>query len=152
METLFYIVPALMAGGAVCVLVAVARQASRLRRAWRSGLTAQARCLRAYTATSGGGTSGSAGMHHVYEFTTPEGRAVRFAESGGPATVVEGDVVTVRHPAGQPERATAHAPAPGLLAAGQGCVCAFLGVFVAGCLAFMAAVHVVFSASGGLLP
>jgi hypothetical protein len=55
-------------------------------------------------------------LHHVYEFTTREGRAVRFEERGGPGTVLEGDIVTVHYTADHPERATAEAPARGKLA------------------------------------
>ncbi|MGX4692022.1 DUF3592 domain-containing protein [Streptomyces sp. JNUCC 63] len=142
MEALFYVVPLLMIGAAVFMLVKVVRRSQDIRDAWSSGLTAEARCLRAYTTTSGGGeTMVSTTLHHVYEFTTREGRSVRFEESNGPATVVEGDIVTVHYAAERPERATAHAPARGKLAAESGCLLAFLGVFIVGCVIFMVVVH-----------
>ncbi|MET9143228.1 DUF3592 domain-containing protein [Streptomyces sp. NPDC004042] len=150
METLFYVVPGLMACGALCALVMVTRRAGEIRRAWRDGPTAEARCLRVHLASGGGQTS--AASHHVYEFSTPEGRVVRFTERGGPLTTVEGDIVTVRYPAGRPERATAHAPASGRLLAEQGCLCAFLGVFAAVCLAFMGVAHLAFAVAGDVLP
>jgi large-conductance mechanosensitive channel len=153
MEALFYVVPLLMIGVAVFMLVKVVRRSQDMRSAWSSGLTAEARCLRTYTTTSGGGdTMVSTTLHHVYEFTTREGRSVRFEEGNGPATVVEGDLVTVHYAAEWPERATAHAPARGRLAAESGCLAAFLGVFIAGCVIFMVVVHVIFSAVDTFLP
>ncbi|MGW4041696.1 DUF3592 domain-containing protein [Streptomyces sp. NPDC004721] len=146
MEVLFYVVPLLMIGTAVFLLTRVLRRAREVRSAWGSGLTAEARCLRTYTTTSGGGeTTVSTTLHHVYEFTTRDGHSVRFEESNGPATVVEGDIVTVYYAAERPERATAHAPARGKLAAESGCLVAFLGVFITGCVIFMVVVHVFFS-------
>jgi hypothetical protein len=153
MEALFYVVPTLMIACAVSALVAITRRAREMRGAWDGGETAEARCLRTYTTTSGGGdTSVSTTVHHVYEFRTREGRGVRFEEAGGPATIVEGDIVPVRYQAARPERATAHAPARGRLAAEQGCVFAFLGVFITGCLAFMAVVHTAFSMTDDFMP
>ncbi|MEV7239515.1 DUF3592 domain-containing protein [Streptomyces sp. NPDC051020] len=153
MEMLFYIVPLLMIGGAVFMLIRVIGRSRDVRSAWNSGLTAEARCLRTYTTTSGGGeTQVSTTLHHVYEFTTREGRGVRFEESNGSATVVEGDIVTVHYTAEHPERATAHAPARGKLAAESGCLLAFLGVFIIGCIIFMIVVRTVFSQADGFLP
>ncbi|MER6380815.1 DUF3592 domain-containing protein [Streptomyces sp. NPDC001250] len=152
-ELFFYLVPGLMIAMAVFALVGILGRTREMRRAWSSGLTAEARCLRTYTTTSGGGeTSVRTTLHHVYEFTTREGRAVRFEERGGRGTVVEGDVVTVHYAAEHPERATAHAPARGRLAAESGCVVVFLGVFIAGCVAFIVSAHLMFSATDGFPP
>ncbi|MCC5477389.1 DUF3592 domain-containing protein [Streptomyces barringtoniae] len=152
-ESLFYVVPALMIALAVFALVRLLRRSREVRRAWSGGLTAEARCLRTYTTTSGGGeTSVSTTLHHVYEFTTREGRTVRFEESNGPGTRVEGDIVTVHYTAERPERATAHAPARGRLAAESGCAVAFFSVFIAGCVIFMVVAHAAFSAADGFLP
>ncbi|MEU6090526.1 DUF3592 domain-containing protein [Streptomyces sp. NPDC047085] len=153
MEALFYVVPTLMIAMAVFALVRILRRSREVRSAWNGGLTAEARCLRSYTTTSGGGqTSVSTTLHHVYEFTTREGRSVRFEESSGPATIVEGDIVTVHYTPEHPERATAHAPARGKLAAEAGCVVAFFGVFIAGCVTFMVVAHLMFSAADEILP
>ena len=153
MEALFYLVPALMIAGAVCAIVASLRRTRQIRRAWDGGLTAEGRCLRSYTTTSGGGeTSVRTTLHHVYEFTTREGRTVRFDERNGPATTIEGDFVTVHYTAGHPERATALAPARGRLTAESGCLLAFFGVFIAFCLVFMVVVHTMFSVAGDFLP
>ncbi|MFB7740429.1 DUF3592 domain-containing protein [Streptomyces sp. NPDC056112] len=153
MEMLFYIVPLLMIGGAIVMLIKVIGRSRDVRSAWNSGLTAEARCLRTFTTTSGGGeTQVSTTLHHVYEYRTREGRGVRFEESNGPATIVEGDIVTVHYTAEHPERATAHAPARGKLAAESGCLLAFLGVFIAGCVIFMVVVRTVFSLADGFPP
>jgi hypothetical protein len=153
MEALFYLVPTLMIAGAVCAIVASLRRTRQIRSAWNGGLTAEGRCLRSYTTTSGGGeTSVRTTLHHVYEFTTREGRTVRFEERNGPATTIEGDFVTVHYTAEHPERATAHAPARGRLATESGCLLAFFGVFIAFCLAFMVVVHTMFSVAGDFLP
>ncbi|MFF0157468.1 DUF3592 domain-containing protein [Streptomyces sp. NPDC005263] len=153
MEAFFYVVPLLMIGGLSFAAYTVIRRARDVSSAWNSGLTAEARCLRAYTTASGGGdTSVHTTLHHVYEFATREGRVVRFDETGGPGTTIEGDIVTVRYAADRPERATAKAPAPGKLAAGTGCLLVFFGVMIACCLGFMLVVHVMFDEAGGFMP
>ncbi|RPF33771.1 DUF3592 domain-containing protein [Streptomyces sp. TLI_185] len=141
MDVFFYLVPSLMIAIALTALIGLMRRARRIHSAWNSGLTAEARCLNTYTTTSGGGgdTSVSTTLHHVYEFTTREGRAVRFEESNGPRTIVTGDIVTVRYVAEHPEQATARPPQPGRLLAEQGCMLAFFGVFIAFCVFFMLA-------------
>ncbi|MGY3201012.1 DUF3592 domain-containing protein [Streptomyces sp. TE5632] len=154
MEALFYVIPVIVIVG---VSVMAARTISRSRQvsgAWNHGLTAEGRCLRTYTRARGG--AGDTGvrttLHHVYEFTTREGRVIRFDEPNGPSTVVVGDHVTVYYLADSPERATAHAPARGKLAAGTGCVLAFLGVVIAACVGFMVFAHTVFMEADDLLP
>ncbi|MEU2713390.1 DUF3592 domain-containing protein [Streptomyces sp. NPDC007205] len=152
-ELLFYAVPALMITGAVFALVGLLRRSRDVHRAWDGGLTAEARCLQTYTTTSGGGeTSVRTTLHHVYEFTTREGRTVRFDETNGPGTTIPGDIVTVHYAAERPERATAHAPARGKLAAESGCLVAFFGVFIGGCVLFMVVAHAIFSMADGFLP
>ncbi|MFD5632123.1 MULTISPECIES: DUF3592 domain-containing protein [unclassified Streptomyces] len=143
MDVFFYAVPGLIIAVAALMAVRILRRSAELRRAWNSGLTARARCLRAYTTTSGGGgdTSVSTTLHHVYEFRTVEGRAVRFDESNGPATVVEGDLVTVHYAASRPEKATALAPSPVKAAAGTVGVLVLLGVVAAICVGFMVTFH-----------
>ncbi|MFD8422373.1 DUF3592 domain-containing protein [Streptomyces sp. NPDC059466] len=147
MEVLFFVVPALMMAGAILMAVVVVRRSRDVRRAWDSGLTAQARCLRSYATVSGGGgdTSVSTTLHHVYEFVTRDGRTIRFEEPNGPATVVEGDLVTVHYVADRPQKATAHAPRRGLLAAGTVFVLVVCAVIVLFCVGFMVGVHEFFS-------
>ncbi|MGW6906461.1 DUF3592 domain-containing protein [Streptomyces sp. NPDC054940] len=152
MEVFFYIVPTLMIAVASFAAIVVIRRSLRVSRAWSSGLTAEARCLRTYTTTSGGGdTSVRTTLHHVYEFVTRDGRPVRFDEGGGPGTVLEGDIVTVHYVAERPEHATAKPPAPGRLAAGTGCLLAFLGVFILFAFGFMAVAHAMFSTAGDVM-
>ncbi|MEV2215431.1 DUF3592 domain-containing protein [Streptomyces sp. NPDC050997] len=153
MEAFFYAVPLLMIGIVSFAAYATIRRARDVSSAWNSGLTAEARCLRAYTTTSGGReTSVRTTLHHVYEFATREGRTVRFDETGGPGTTIEGDIVTVHYVADRPERATAKAPAPGKLAAGTGCLLAFFGVMIAFCVGFMVVAHTMFDVAEGVVP
>ncbi|MEU3753019.1 DUF3592 domain-containing protein [Streptomyces olivoreticuli] len=135
-------VPGLMAAGGIAGMVWAVLRIGRLRAAWRSGIEVRGRCLRLYAATTtrgrrhGAHVSSSTTLHHVYEFTTPEGRVTRFEEAGGPATVVEGDTVVVRYPRGRPDRATALAPGDSRTLVGTGVLLVFLTVLVAGCVGF----------------
>lgn len=144
MEAVFYLVPSLMLAIAAGAAFTLIRRARRINQAWTSGLSAQARCLRVYSTTRGGLGEDHrmrTTLHHVYEFTAQDGRTVRFEEENGPGTVIEGDLVTVRYTPGHPEQATAKPPQQGRLLAESGCFLAFLGVFAAACVAFMAAAH-----------
>ena len=153
MEVLFYIVPSIMIAGLLLAAFTVVGRAQRVSRAWDSGLTAEARCLRSYTTNSGGGdTMVSTTLHHVYEFTTREGRTVRFEEANGPGTTIEGDIVTVHYAAGHPEEATAKAPARGRLFAESGCLLLFLGAAIAFCVFFMVTAHWMFDEADGFMP
>ncbi|MDQ1045852.1 DUF3592 domain-containing protein [Streptomyces sp. V4I2] len=153
MEAFFYVVPLLMIGILGFAAFTVVRRAREVSSAWNSGLTAEARCLRVYTTTSGGGDSSvRTTLHHVYEFATREGRVVRFDETGGRGTTIEGDLVTVHYAADRPERATAKAPAPGKLAAGTGCLLAFFGTMALFCLGFMVVAHEIFDVADGFMP
>ncbi|MFF1544657.1 DUF3592 domain-containing protein [Streptomyces sp. NPDC058291] len=153
METFFYAVPAVMAAGLLLVMVRLLGRSRRIARAWNGGLTAEARCLRSYTTASGGGdTTISTTLHHVFEFTTRDGRVVRFEEENGPGTILEGDIVTVHYAAGHPEEATAKAPARGRLYAESGCLLGFLGAVLAFCVFFMVTAHWMFDETGDLMP
>ncbi|MGW5325012.1 DUF3592 domain-containing protein [Streptomyces sp. NPDC004014] len=153
-ELLFYAVPSLMIAGLGIAAYLLIRRARRISATWKHGVTAEARCLRMYTTTSGGGGDSSVhtAVHHVYEFTTRDGRTQRFEEAGGPATVLEGDFVTVRYLPAQPERATALPPSRGRLAAGTGCGLVFLGVCAAFCVVFIAVAHMIFTEADRLMP
>ncbi|MGW3497205.1 hypothetical protein [Streptomyces sp. NPDC001020] len=147
MDIFFYVIPSLIIVGALVVAARVVRRSLQLRSNWNSGLTAEARCLRTYTTTRGDADAraGRTTLHHVYEFTTRDGRAVRFEETNGQGTTVEGDIVTVHYTAGRPERATAHAPAPGKAFVGMAGILMLLVVVVAFCVAFMASYSEVFA-------
>ncbi|GAA3069110.1 DUF3592 domain-containing protein [Streptomyces glomeratus] len=142
MDFFFYAMPGLIMAGALAMAAKVVRRSLQLRSNWTSGLTAEARCLRTYSTTSGGGdTSVTTTLHHVYEFSTREGRTVRFEEANGPSTTVEGDIVPVHYTQAHPERATAHSPAPGKALAGTVGILVFLSVIVAFCVGFMVTYH-----------
>ena len=154
MEAFFYIIPGIFVIVGVLGVVGTLRRSSEISRAWRHGRTAEARCLRSYTTTSGGGgdTAVTTTLHHVYEFTTAEGRTVRIDERNGRSTVVEGDFVTVHYLPEHPEKATAQPPAQGRLAVGTGCMVAFFVVFIVFALVFMGTAHFIFSAADGFAP
>ena len=139
MDLIFYAVPSLILAVVLLGAYAVVRRALRIRGAWNSGLTAEARCLRMFTTTHGGSGDSSVHttLHHVYEFTARDGRVVRFEERGGPATVLEGDFVTVYYKEGSEVVATAKAPRRAGLAASTVAVLAFLGVAAVFCIGFM---------------
>ncbi|MGW0902628.1 DUF3592 domain-containing protein [Streptomyces sp. NPDC002853] len=141
--------PTLIGAVVIATGVAVINRHLRLREAWASGLTAQARCLRTYTTTSRHGDRGrvSTSLHHVYEFTPPAGRPVRFEETNGPGTIIEGDIVTVYYAADRPEAATVRAPDPARSTAALiGALC-FFGVMLAFCVFFMVTANDMFDAS-----
>ncbi|GLP65572.1 MULTISPECIES: DUF3592 domain-containing protein [unclassified Streptomyces] len=139
MGAFFYLVPGLIMAVALFGAYLMVRRWLRMRRAWRSGLTAEAECLRVYAMAHGGGdTRVRTSLRHVYEFRTREGRVVRFEEEGGPGTTLEGDIVTVHYADGPDVVATAR-PGRG----GHGCaacaVLAFAGLVVLVCGGFMVA-------------
>ncbi|MFF4898413.1 DUF3592 domain-containing protein [Streptomyces sp. NPDC001068] len=150
LQAFFYIIPGLFVVLGVLGLVRTLKRSRQISRTWRYGRTAEARCLRIYATTSGGGeTAVTTTRHHVLEFTTTEGRVVRIDETGGGLrTVVEGDFVTVYYLPEVPERATAQPPARGRLAVGTGCSVVFLTVFIGFAVAFMIGVSWGFSQMG----
>ena len=146
-DFMFYAVPGLIMAVALFTASGVIRRALELRRAWNSGLTAEARCLRTYTTTRGGSGDSSVRttLHHVYEFTARDGRTTRFEEGGGPATTIEGDIVVVHYSEGERGKATAHRPSHVKNTFGTAAVLAFLSVVVVFCVGFMVTYTVVFS-------
>ncbi|MER5749718.1 DUF3592 domain-containing protein [Streptomyces sp. NPDC002088] len=149
MDVMFYAVPGLIMAAALFMAYRVVRRTVQVRMAWNSGLTAEARCLRTFTTVHGGGESRvRTTLHHVYEFTARDGRTVRFEEEDGPATVVEGDIVTVHYKDGRREViATALPPRKVKQAAGTLALLAFLGVVVGFCVVFMVTYTEVFATS-----
>lgn len=152
MSVIFYAIPSLIIVVVLLAAAGIVRRSLELRSAWSSGLTAEARCLRSYTTVSGGAndTSVSTTLHHVYEFTTREGRAIRFEEAHGPATVVDGDIVPVYYTAAHPEKATAQPPSQTRAAVGTFGMLVFFGVIVTCCIGFMITYHQVSSGIDGL--
>ena len=147
MTAFLYAVPALIMAVALYGAYHVVRRWRRAGDAWRSGLTAEAECLRVYGMARGGGDSFvHTSLRHVYEFRTREGRVVRFEEEGGPGTTMEGDIVTVHYAEGPEVVATA---IPHLRRSGHGLAAfmalSFIGVIVLFCAGFMVTVAVVSS-------
>jgi hypothetical protein len=138
MDLMFYAVPSLILAVVLFVAYRVVHRSLQLRSAWNSGLTAEGRCLRMFTTTHGGhnDTSVRTTLHHVYEFTARDGRTVRFEEEDGPATILEGDFVTIHYAEGDNVVATAKSPSHGKLAASTVFVLALLGVAVVFCIGF----------------
>ncbi|MEU0210030.1 hypothetical protein ABZ235_41565 [Streptomyces canus] len=146
MIALLYAVPALVVSAVLFGAYHVVRRWHRAGSAWRSGLTAEAECLRVYAMAHGGGDSMvHTRLRHVYEFRTREGRVVRFEEEGGPGTTLEGDIVTVHYADGPDVVATA-LPGRGGYGAVAFVSLAFAGVTVLLCVGFMIVVAVVSSA------
>ncbi|MGW2819466.1 DUF3592 domain-containing protein [Streptomyces sp. NPDC001443] len=138
---MFYAAPGLIIAVMCLIAYTALRRLMRFRTAWKSGLTAEARCLRTFTTVHGGSgdTSVSTTLHHVYEFTALDGRTVRFEEEDGPATVMEGDFVTVYYKDGPREVfATAQPPHRGRAATATAVgVLVFCGLVVGLCVGFM---------------
>lgn len=107
-------------------------------------LTAKGRCLKVFTKTSGGhgNTSVHTTVHHVYDFTARDGRVVRFEEQGGPATRLEGDVVTVYYSEGRKVFATAKEPGHLANVAGLVAFLLFIAVVIGFCVGVMGYVPV----------
>ncbi|MFG2355944.1 hypothetical protein [Streptomyces sp. NPDC048521] len=100
-------------GLAVWSAVALVRRTRQRRAAWESGLTAQARVVRAWSTTQLVNNVARRVQWHEYDFTTQDGRAVRFKESGGPRDRTEGHQVLVHYAPHEPDKATASEPRPG---------------------------------------
>ncbi|MFI0962341.1 DUF3592 domain-containing protein [Streptomyces sp. NPDC021080] len=151
MSVFFYALPSLIIVAVLFMAARTVRRSLELRSAWNSGLTAEARCLRSYTTVSGGAndTSVTTTLHHVYEFTTRDGRLIRFEEANGRSTVVEGDIVPAYYTAQHPEKATAQAPSQARAAAGTLGMLVFCGVIVSFCIGFMITYHEALSSVDG---
>ncbi|MGW0841510.1 hypothetical protein ACWD26_15330 [Streptomyces sp. NPDC002787] len=145
MDAIFYLVPAAMMAVIAFMGGRVLHRWLLLRSAWNSGLTAEARCLKAFTTVSrsmGEHSSVHTTLHHVYEFTTRDGRSIRFEEEDGPMTTIEGDFVTVHYTDGPKVVATAHAPGRRVKqAAASFGILAFLGVAFVFCVGFVVTFH-----------
>ena len=144
MDAFFYIIPVVIMTVIAFMAYRVLHRWLQIRSAWNSGLTAEARCLKAFTTVSrstGEHSGVRTTIHHVYEFNTHDGRAIRFEEEDGPMTTVEGDFVTVHYTDGPNVVATAHKPGHLKQAAASLGLLAFLGVAFAFCVGFMVTFH-----------
>ncbi|MFJ9814436.1 DUF3592 domain-containing protein [Streptomyces sp. NPDC101151] len=98
--------------------VALVRRTRQRRSAWESGLTAQARVVRAWATTQMVNNVARRVQWHEYDYYTQDGRLVRFRESGGPRDRAEGELTLVYYAPHEPDKATASEPQPGKDAAG----------------------------------
>ncbi|MGW5661781.1 hypothetical protein ACWEWG_17015 [Streptomyces sp. NPDC003758] len=145
MDAMLYVVPVLIMAAAGFLGYRVVYRWLQIRSAWNSGLTAEGRCLKAYTTVHGGrnDTSVRTALHHVYEFTTRDGVGIRFEEEGGPGTTVEGDIVTVHYAEGRTGVvATARPPRRGRQAMATAGILGFLCGIVVFCVGFMTMIAV----------
>lgn len=113
---------------------ALVRRTKERRAAWESGLTAQARVVRAWATTQMVNNVARRVQWHEYDYTTGDGRAVRFKESEGPRDRAEGDEVLVYYTQDDPEKATASEPRPGKDMAGTVIGLVLIGACVIGIL------------------
>lgn len=112
MDAIFNIVMPLMIAVLVWGGFAIVRRSRERQAAWESGLTAPARVVRAWATTQMVNNVARRVQWHEYDYTTGDGRAVRFKESGGPRSREAGDEVLVYYVAHDPEKATASPPQP----------------------------------------
>ncbi|MFI6093095.1 DUF3592 domain-containing protein [Streptomyces sp. NPDC051218] len=92
---------------------AIVRRTRERRTAWESGLTASARVVRAWVTVQMVNNVARRIQWHEYDFTTADGLAVRFKESGGPTSREPGDETRVYYAGDEPDKATASEPQPG---------------------------------------
>ncbi|MFG2883883.1 hypothetical protein ACGFYV_16545 [Streptomyces sp. NPDC048297] len=113
MGAFFDICMLVLLGFLVASAVGLVRRTRQRRAAWESGLTAQARVVRAWVTTQFVDNVARRVQWHEYDYTTQDGRAVRFKEAGGPVDRAEGELVLVHYAAHEPDRATAGEPQVG---------------------------------------
>ncbi|MFF1920544.1 DUF3592 domain-containing protein [Streptomyces sp. NPDC058221] len=100
----------LIAVVALAALRSLGRTAQQLRGA-RSGVSAPARCIRAYERDTATGSSGDRRARHVFAFTAQNGEWVEF-QDGGNKRFIEGARVTVRYDPADPKRTATLAGSP----------------------------------------
>ncbi|MFK4069872.1 DUF3592 domain-containing protein [Streptomyces sp. NPDC029674] len=113
MDFVFHILFPLLIVLACWAAYTIVRRTRERRTAWESGLTAQARVVRAWITTQMVNNVPRRIQWHEYDFTTADGLAVRFKESGGPSSREAGDETRVYYADAEPDKATASEPQPG---------------------------------------
>ncbi|MES5823513.1 DUF3592 domain-containing protein [Streptomyces sp. RG80] len=130
MDSYFDIVMPLLIALLVWGGYALVRRTRERRAAWESGLTAQARVVRAWATTQMVNNVARRVQWHEYDYTTEGGVAIRFKESGGPRDRESGEQVLVYYTPVDPEKATASEPQPGKDTAGMVFGLFFIGAAV----------------------
>ncbi|WP_375603579.1 DUF3592 domain-containing protein [Streptomyces sp. JHA26] len=133
MNALFHLTMVVLLVATVWSAVALVRRTRQRREAWESGLTAPARVVRAWATTQMVNNVARRVQWHEYDYTTRDGRAIRFKESGGPRDRAEGDTVPVHYSPQEPDKATAVAPQSGKDAAAL----VFWLLLLGGCAVFL---------------
>ncbi|MEU5688323.1 hypothetical protein DEJ48_38440 [Streptomyces venezuelae] len=113
MDFVFHVFFPLLIVLALWAAYAIVRRTRERRAAWESGLTAQARVVRAWITVQMVNNVARRIQWHEYDFTTTNGMAVRFKESGGPPSREAGDETLVYYAGDEPDKATASEPGPG---------------------------------------
>ncbi|MGB8942670.1 MAG: DUF3592 domain-containing protein [Streptomyces sp.] len=113
MDFVFHILFPLLIVLMVWAAYAIVRRTRQRRAAWESGLTAQARVVRAWVTVQMVNNVARRIQWHEYDFTTADGLTVRFKEAAGPASRVPGDATLVYYAGDEPDKATASEPQPG---------------------------------------
>ncbi|WP_329338810.1 hypothetical protein OG866_27750 [Streptomyces sp. NBC_00663] len=130
MDSFFNIVMPLLIAFLIWGGYALVRRTRERRAAWESGLTATARVVRAWATTQMVNNVARRVQWHEYDYTTGDGVAVRFKESGGPRDREAGEEVLVHYAPADPEKATASEPQPGKDMAGTVFGLFFIGASV----------------------
>ncbi|MFE2425320.1 DUF3592 domain-containing protein [Streptomyces sp. NPDC059373] len=146
---MFIAVAFLIALAPLAMMVRVVGRVRWISRALNGGVRAEGRCVRAYTTVSrpvDGPTRSR--QHFVFEFTTAEGRQVRFEDGEAPSTTIEGDYVTVAYVPERPEKATVVREGGRTPYAKAALTLVVLGVFLAVVVAIGASGFGMFSDSG----
>ncbi|GGV71374.1 hypothetical protein GCM10010277_83240 [Streptomyces longisporoflavus] len=112
MDFVFHILFPLLIALMLWAAQTIVRRTRQRRMAWESGLTAQARVVRAWATVQMVNNVARRIQWHEYDFTTADGLAVRFKESGGPASREPGDATLVYYTGDEPDKATASEPQP----------------------------------------
>ncbi|WP_409235678.1 hypothetical protein [Streptomyces sp. PA5.6] len=113
MDFVFHIFFPVLIGVFLWAAYSIVRRMRERRAAWESGLTAQARVVRAWVTVQMVNDVARRTQWHEYDFTTADSVAVRFKEAGGPPGRTAGDDTLVYYAGDEPDKATASEPQPG---------------------------------------
>ncbi|MCT9010340.1 DUF3592 domain-containing protein [Streptomyces rhizosphaerihabitans] len=114
----------------VAMAVSVVKRVRWRTRAQRHGLRTEGRCIRIDTVRrTGGGHAPSLRRYFLFEFTTQDGRQVRF-EDVAPNSTMPGDFFTVSYLPERPDKATVALPGDRRAQRELGCILVFLAFFL----------------------
>jgi hypothetical protein len=102
---IFIAAASLIALMALVMMVKIVGRVYWVRRALNEGHRAEGRCVRIYATHSTHEGHTSSQQHYVFQFSTPDGREVRFEDESAPSTTIVGDHVMVAYVPERPEKA-----------------------------------------------